>query len=606
MPTTRRPCRPGRLRARRRRHLRFRRSPRHLATVWPPFARVWRAVVGGGGLAAVPSAASSAVSSVVPRALRALAGRPRTAAVALVVGASVAVVVAGPAPAAADDPPGPGTYVPPVDAPVIDPFRPPAGPYGAGNRGLEYGTEPGAPVRASAAGTVTFAGPVGGSLHVTVAHPDGVRTSYSFLATVTVVLGQQVVQGDVVGVAGGPFHFGARRGDAYFDPASLFSGVTHVELLPLAAPPPGASEAEIEARALAELSGGPGLSVPLPDLGDAVDWLHDTVATGLTVPGDLAGRGLALARDLGERLLFPGPCSDGPPPPRPVAGGSRVAVTVGGLGSTGGSAGIDRLRLAELGYDGDRVVRFSYAGGRTPGTGRAFAGVVPARDYRSADTQGDAHAAARHLADLVEQVLAAEPGATVDLYAHSLGGIVTRLAVAELAGRGADLGRLGLVVTLGTPHRGADLATAVVAAGDRLVPRLALDAAEDALDVGIDPGATVVHQLAEGSPLVRRLADEGVPPGVRLVSIAARGDVVAAAPATEVAGAVNVTVPVVGLSAHSDLVSSDAATAEVARALAGQPPGCEAWTSALADVLAGHGISLVEDAAGAALAGAGP
>ena len=27
---------------------------------------------------------------------------------------------------------------PPVDAPVLDPFRAPAGPYGPGNRGIEY------------------------------------------------------------------------------------------------------------------------------------------------------------------------------------------------------------------------------------------------------------------------------------------------------------------------------------------------------------------------------------------------------------------------------------------------------------------------------------
>jgi len=72
------------------------------------------------------------------------------------------------APAAAG--PAPPTYVPPVDAEVVDGFRPPASLYGAGNRGLEYGTEPGTEVRAVAAGRVVFAGSVAGTRAVTVRH----------------------------------------------------------------------------------------------------------------------------------------------------------------------------------------------------------------------------------------------------------------------------------------------------------------------------------------------------------------------------------------------------------------------------------------------------
>ncbi|MGH9261940.1 MAG: murein hydrolase activator EnvC family protein, partial [Acidimicrobiales bacterium] len=164
-------------------------------------------------------------------------------AAALAFGVVVATVILGMASAAsagprpfgkpAPLPSPPVTYVPPVDAPIADPFRPPAGPYGAGNRGLEYTTTPGTPVRASADGTVGFAGQVGGALHVTLLHADGVRTSYSFLAAVDVLLGQQVRQGDHIGRSAERLHFGARVGDAYFDPAALFTGtVTDVELLP--------------------------------------------------------------------------------------------------------------------------------------------------------------------------------------------------------------------------------------------------------------------------------------------------------------------------------------------------------------------------------------
>ncbi|MEQ1788640.1 MAG: M23 family metallopeptidase, partial [Acidimicrobiales bacterium] len=117
-------------------------------------------------------------------------------------GAAFAVPVAAGAP-----PP----FVPPVEAPVVDPFRAPASRYGPGNRGLEYGTAPGTVVRAVGDGRVTFAGSVAGTLHVTVLHPDGVRTTASFLARVDVTAGQQVEQGQAIGTTVGHLHLGAHR-----------------------------------------------------------------------------------------------------------------------------------------------------------------------------------------------------------------------------------------------------------------------------------------------------------------------------------------------------------------------------------------------------------
>jgi hypothetical protein len=585
MLPVRRPRPPARLRPRRRHH-----QPRRL-----------------------PSAADLA-SGLPPR--RRGHRRGRTVAVALTACTALAGLVLGTVAPAGAGPHAidrqrrygqqPVTYVSPVDAPIADPFRPPAGPYAPGNRGLEYDTAAGTPVRASAAGAVTFAGAVGGALHVTVLHADGVRTSYSFLAAVEVVLGQQVGQGDQLGTTAGRLHFGARAGDAYFDPAALFTGsVTEVELLPFEVPPGSTPDAEARALAVLAMAEGPGL--PLPGLGDTLGWLRDRAGSGVTYAQQLnpVARGLSMAADLTDRLLFPGPCSSGPPPPRPVGGQRhRVAVTVAGLGSSSTSGSIDELRVDDLGYDRDRVVRFSYAGGRTPATGSAFAG-IGAADYASPDTQGDLATAGGRLADLVEQVAAADPGAVVDVFAHSLGGVVTRLALTELHDRGFDLARLGVVTTLGSPHRGADAATAVVSANTRVAPNLALDAAEGVLGTGLDPDSVAIGQLAEHSDVVRGLAADGVPPGVRLVSIAARGDVVVAAPNTEVAGATNVTVPLAGRSAHGDLVGSDAATGEVARALAGQPPACESWGDAVADVVTGHTVSAVEDHLGAAASMAG-
>lgn len=127
-------------------------------------------------------------------------------------------------------------YRPPVDAPVSDPFRPPATPYGPGNRGIEYATVPGTLVRAAADGLVVFAGPVAGGLHVTIRHLDGVLTSYSFLAAIRIHEGQAARGGDVVGVAAALLHVGARRDGAYIDPASLWGspvGPPEVHLVPL-------------------------------------------------------------------------------------------------------------------------------------------------------------------------------------------------------------------------------------------------------------------------------------------------------------------------------------------------------------------------------------
>lgn len=129
---------------------------------------------------------------------------------------------AGPPPAArrlAGEPP---VYQPPVDDAVRDPFRPPATPYGPGNRGLEYDTVGGETARAIGPGVVAFAGRVAGRGVVSVVHPDGLRSSLTGLARITVRKGDRVVTGSVVGVAAPLLHLGVRRDGTYIDPASLF------------------------------------------------------------------------------------------------------------------------------------------------------------------------------------------------------------------------------------------------------------------------------------------------------------------------------------------------------------------------------------------------
>ena len=140
--------------------------------------------------------------------------------------ALVLAAVSAPSPAHAT------TYRPPIAAPVVDGFRLPDGPYGPGNRGLEYATSPGTPVRAIGAGLVVWAGPVAGNTAVTILHPDGLRSSYSYLAEARVKAGERVTAGAVVGIAGERLHLGVRANGAYLDPATLFT-TTGVRLVPL-------------------------------------------------------------------------------------------------------------------------------------------------------------------------------------------------------------------------------------------------------------------------------------------------------------------------------------------------------------------------------------
>jgi murein DD-endopeptidase MepM/ murein hydrolase activator NlpD len=137
---------------------------------------------------------------------------------------TVPAVLGGPAPAftpAAAANTARVRYRPPVAAPVVDPWRPPSTPYGPGNRGVDYGTAPGDPVVAPADGVVTFAGAVASTRYVVIVHADGIRTTLGGLATIAVRSGEPVVAGQVVGTAGGPLHFGARRAGRYIDPLGL-------------------------------------------------------------------------------------------------------------------------------------------------------------------------------------------------------------------------------------------------------------------------------------------------------------------------------------------------------------------------------------------------
>lgn len=511
--------------------------------------------------------------------------------VLVVVLAAVVLVVATETPAAAEA----DRHVPPVSAPVVDPFRPPATTYGAGNRGLTYDLAPATPVRATAAGQVVFAGWVAGTRHVTIRHADGLRTSYSFLASIVVRRGERVAGGAVVGTAGEGFHLGARVGDTYIDPASLFAAVRiEVRLVPHTEPPPPTDDGLLRERiALEEVVRERGL------LERAGKWLVDRGAESY----DALRAAAKMALDLDWRdPVFESlvsflrtsfePCTPhGADVAVPSAAG-RVALLVGGLGSSSRHAAIDDVDVDTLGYQAGDVLRFAYGGGRIPdaeGDLDPALATIGASHYEPRDTGADLRDQGRHLADLLEQAAAARPGVPIDLYAHSMGGLVVRLALLELARRPGGLDALGAVVTIATPHQGSDLATPVpvLDPGERLDASIIGPAV--GFDVPIDSPA--MHQLGETSELLDALRRDGVPDGVDFRTVGARGDLVVTADKTRVSGHPSIVLHPKGLDAHARLPGFSGTTRELQLALAGAPPGCRGLLDRAYDSAVPEGIS---------------
>src|SRR3954452_13695929 len=122
-------------------------------------------------------------------------------------------------------------WLPPVSAPVVDPFREPMCRWCPGNRGIEYATHAGDAVTAVSAGRVTFSGAVAGRTYVVVQHADGRRATYGNLADRLYAQGDVIATGAVVGHAAGALHFGLRDGERYVDPAPFIGRLVGVTRL---------------------------------------------------------------------------------------------------------------------------------------------------------------------------------------------------------------------------------------------------------------------------------------------------------------------------------------------------------------------------------------
>lgn len=138
-----------------------------------------------------------------------------------------------------------GAWVWPIEGPVIRAFDPPETPFGSGHRGIDIAAAVETVVVAAEAGTVSFAGPVGGELFVTIDHGGGLSSTYSWVSAILVRVGDQVARGSPIASSGAGhprsaiphLHFGVRLDGAYLDPLELLGQISvsaFVRLAPLA------------------------------------------------------------------------------------------------------------------------------------------------------------------------------------------------------------------------------------------------------------------------------------------------------------------------------------------------------------------------------------
>jgi murein DD-endopeptidase MepM/ murein hydrolase activator NlpD len=121
---------------------------------------------------------------------------------------------------------GSGGWMWPVVGPVIRGFDLPDDPYGSGHRGIDIAAAVGTVIVAPSDGTVTFAGPVGGHVFLTIDHGGGLSSTYSWLTANLVKKGDRVMRGQQVAVTGWGhpgalvphLHLGVKLDGAYVDP----------------------------------------------------------------------------------------------------------------------------------------------------------------------------------------------------------------------------------------------------------------------------------------------------------------------------------------------------------------------------------------------------
>ncbi|MSO78977.1 MAG: hypothetical protein EXQ79_05165 [Acidimicrobiia bacterium] len=499
---------------------------------------------------------------------------------------------------------GSSAWTKPVPGGIVRSYREPLARFASGHRGVDFSAQAGTPVRAANAGTVTFAGTVGGEQHVVVSHPGGIRTSYSYLAHIDVKVGAHVARGAVLGTAGGTgaghgrgvVHFGARVGSRYFDPMLLFGPTDLTKLVRLIPSDDGSVSDEemlgllIDGEDDDNCAGGIPLIEQACDAAEAVggaisdagEWAWDRVEEAIQIGLDAVRAVSEAAKDLADRIESL--VRDVLRTLRDVAEGvadavaklaEQIANGAADLFNEVVEAGVEILEwltscpqppaLAHPRGSGNAVLAVGGlgssswrkpGGGSTPSFGFQSAALGYDADdvgyfsyapdspaYTPEDTYGDLHAKARMLGEQIKDFARVHPGRNIDLVAHSQGGVVIDLFLLEvLPGHEKEYPKIENVVTFASPHQGTPLATF-----DRAIDKnmwfgpIARELMDDDLLTAVS-----VAQLAEKSDTIEGLwADDAkVPSSVRYLSIVGAEDAVVPSSSADVPGGTKVIVPV--------------------------------------------------------------
>ena len=437
---------------------------------------------------------------------------------------------------------------PPVDGPIAAAFDAPESDYSPGHRGIDYEVAATTLVRASASGTVSFAGMVAGVRAVTIDHGSGVETTYTGLSTIEVRPGERVEEGRFLGTTGvvhgiSGLHFGVKVDSEYVDPTTLLIRLdvaSAIHLAPLA-------------------------------------WTPENLG--------LLGESLSPMRSAGTSMRDCRPAMEIDEPSKPP--NDNIVVAVAGITSKtrgGISADLYEHGPEQLGYPASSTYRFSYAGTDGPRFHTP---------YSRQDTYIDIRTAAARLRALMRKIAMKHPGASVDLIAHSQGGVVARTYLTTVARSSDGLPHVEHLVTFATPHRGAPGASQVRPLRDgTFTGRHVLAVAKGWADRGLpvpDPTSASVRQLAPGSELMSSLAREDVSFGTRVLALAVPNDPVVPADHALMPGKQGRVIPWTGagLGGHSAIVTSPAAHGLAYSFLSDGAPSCTTSWDQVGPVIGG-------------------
>ena len=396
--------------------------------------------------------------------------------------------------------------IPPVDAAITRGFDLPKGQRGPGNRGLDYAVTAGTPVRAAGSGTVTFAGPVAGTVAVTLDHGEGLETTYTGMRELYVARGDVIDQGHWLGETNDRFHFGVKLDDIYVDPQDYLGPIDSSDAIHL---------------------------IPVKETDGVVQLVERAVGHELEGMDTIGCTPRSLLRSAGYR---------GPP-------NDNVVISIGGIDEAWrrGTPGRIEAIAPRLGYSNEKSYVLSYSDDPDA--------------YDRSDTYDDLRSAARRLDRLLQRIAIEHQDSRVDIIAHSQGGLVARYFLETAGGRhDGRRSHVEHLISFSAPHQGAPLVGAAEEVADTWSGKLALDglsranhgrdpwpiplglrlahpslpvvdvllsfATSKASEVVPDPYARSIQQMRPGSEFLTSLTTDDVAYGTRVLALQDRFDAV--------------------------------------------------------------------------------